>query len=68
VLFWLNDKSEDHAETWAFLDRRLQEVMQVGGTIGRAAKAMGEFRSPFPNPFGGRRPRGPYPGPFSGRR
>lgn len=68
VLYWLNDKSEGHADTWAFLDRRLAEVMRVGGTIGRAAKAMGEFRSPFRGPFGGGRPRGPYPGPFSGRR
>ena len=62
VLYWLNDKSEGHADTWSFLDRRLQEVMRIGGTIGRAAKAMGEFRSPFG------RPGGPYPGPFSGRR
>jgi len=68
VLFWLNDKSEGHADTWDFLDRRLQEVMRVGGTFARAMKAMGEFRSPFGNPFGGGRPGGPYPGPFSGRR
>jgi ubiquinone biosynthesis protein COQ9 len=62
VLYWLNDKSEGHADTWAFLDRRLQEVMRAGGTIARAMKAMGEFRSPFGPPGG------PYPGPFSGRR
>lgn len=67
VLYWLNDKSEGHADTWAFLDRRLQDVMRVGGAIGRAAKAMGEFRSPFDGLFRGRR-GGPYPGPFSGRR
>ncbi|MGH1576567.1 COQ9 family protein [Planktotalea sp.] len=28
VLFWLGDTSEDHAETWAFLDRRIENVMQ----------------------------------------
>lgn len=28
VLFWLGDDSEDHAETWAFLDRRIENVMQ----------------------------------------
>lgn len=29
VLYWLGDESEDHAETWAFLDRRIDDVMQV---------------------------------------
>jgi len=28
VLFWLGDESPDHAETWAFLDRRIDDVMQ----------------------------------------
>jgi len=28
VLFWLGDDSEDHADTWAFLDRRIENVMQ----------------------------------------
>lgn len=28
LLFWLGDDSEDHAETWAFLDRRIDNVMQ----------------------------------------
>ena len=28
VLYWLGDESEDHAETWAFLDRRIGNVMQ----------------------------------------
>lgn len=27
--FWLNDRSEDCAETWAFLDRRLADVMYL---------------------------------------
>src|ERR1044071_6367292 len=29
VLFWINDKSADCAETWAFLDRRIADVMQI---------------------------------------
>ena len=29
VLFWLDDRSDDCAATWAFLDRRIAEVMQV---------------------------------------
>ncbi len=29
VLYWLGDTSEDHASTWAFLDRRIDDVMQI---------------------------------------
>ena len=29
VLFWLGDQSEGHADTWAFLDRRIDNVMQI---------------------------------------
>ena len=29
VLYWLGDTSEDHADTWAFLDRRIGDVMQI---------------------------------------
>ncbi|MEM6739742.1 MAG: COQ9 family protein [Pseudomonadota bacterium] len=29
VLYWLGDDSEGHAATWAFLDRRIADVMQI---------------------------------------
>lgn len=29
LLCWLDDTTESHAETWAFLDRRIDNVMQV---------------------------------------
>ncbi|MEM9343597.1 MAG: COQ9 family protein [Pseudomonadota bacterium] len=29
VLYWLGDDSMDRADTWAFLDRRIEEVMQI---------------------------------------
>ncbi len=29
VLYWLGDHSEDHAATWGFLDRRIDDVMQI---------------------------------------
>lgn len=29
VLFWLGDSSEGYADTWAFLDRRIENVMQI---------------------------------------
>lgn len=35
VLVWLNDRSEGHAETWAFLERRIDDVLRVGPAIGR---------------------------------
>lgn len=28
VLYWLGDQSAGHAETWAFLDRRIEDVMR----------------------------------------
>ena len=29
VLYWLGDNSPDHAATWSFLDRRIEDVMQI---------------------------------------
>ncbi|ETA51095.1 COQ9 family protein [Ponticoccus alexandrii] len=29
VLYWLGDESPDHVDTWAFLDRRIEDVMQI---------------------------------------
>ncbi|WP_299025629.1 COQ9 family protein [uncultured Sulfitobacter sp.] len=29
VLYWLGDSSDGHADTWAFLDRRIENVMQI---------------------------------------
>jgi ubiquinone biosynthesis protein COQ9 len=39
LLFWLNDKSEDHAATWAFLERRIAEVLKVAGNLGKGVTA-----------------------------
>lgn len=40
LLFWLNDKSEGYGETWAFLERRIGEVLKVAGRLGKTAKAV----------------------------
>ena len=40
TVFWLDDKSDDHEATWNFLDRRIDEVLKVGGRMG---KALGRF-------------------------
>ena len=29
LLFWLNDRSENFSATWAFLDRRVEDVMRI---------------------------------------
>ena len=42
LIIWLDDQSEDHAETWAFLDRRIGNVMQF-------EKAKAEWRKNKPN-------------------
>lgn len=38
LLCWLQDDTEDHAETWAFLDRRIENVMQFMMTKGKLEK------------------------------
>ena len=35
LLYWLEDTSEDHARTWAFLERRLDSALRLGGAVGR---------------------------------
>ena len=39
LLYWLNDKSADSAATWAFLDRRIAEVLKIGGRLGKTVGA-----------------------------
>ena len=35
TLYWLEDRSEDSADTDAFLDRRIEEVLKVGMRVGK---------------------------------
>lgn len=48
LLFWLNDQSEDHAETWAFLDRRIENVMQVPKLTGKISGVAGKVANFLP--------------------
>ncbi len=45
VLYWLGDESEDSADTWAFLDRRIEGVMRIEKIKAQARKnpAFGAF-------------------------
>ena len=47
VLYWLNDRSTGAADSWAFLDRRIEEVMQVPKVLGK----VGAITNRLPNPF-----------------
>ncbi|MCH7555772.1 MAG: COQ9 family protein [Proteobacteria bacterium] len=38
LLFWLEDDSENRADSWAFLDRRIADVMRVPRAMGRLKK------------------------------
>lgn len=39
TLFWLNDSGEDLARTEEFLDRRIENVMQIGKIMGKIKKS-----------------------------
>ena len=47
VLFWINDKSADGAETWAFLDRRIADVMQIPKAMARLNKIKDRLPDPL---------------------
>jgi ubiquinone biosynthesis protein COQ9 len=47
LLHWLDDKSEGFADTWAFLDRRLAEVLAVPVFFGHARRLVGGLPSPI---------------------
>jgi ubiquinone biosynthesis protein COQ9 len=48
TLYWLQDRSEGNQATSQFLDRRIADVLAVGGRIGKATAALGRFD---PAPF-----------------
>ena len=67
LLYWLNDRSEGDAATWAFLDRRIGDVMRIPKLTAPFKKAAARFPSPLRvlerlragNPFPSRRASGP---------
>ncbi|WP_161958790.1 COQ9 family protein [Ferruginivarius sediminum] len=63
LLYWLEDRSEEHEDTWDFLRRRVEDVVRVGGRLGRTVGRLGEVRRGVK----GLRPRGPR-GSFARRR
>lgn len=43
VLYWLNDTSEDFADTWDYLDRRLGDVLKIPALKTRLREAVRRF-------------------------
>lgn len=43
TLYWLQDSSEGFQETSAFLDRRIADVLRIGGGIGRLKSSLDSF-------------------------
>jgi ubiquinone biosynthesis protein COQ9 len=41
TLYWLKDTAPDFSATWAFLDRRLDEVLRIGKGVGGFLKRFG---------------------------
>lgn len=46
LLYWLDDDSEDMADTRAFIDRRLQDVMRIEKAKASIKQALGKFPDP----------------------
>lgn len=44
VLYWLQDESEGYEETWAFVDRRIADVMKVPQITGRLGHVLKPFK------------------------
>jgi ubiquinone biosynthesis protein COQ9 len=47
LLFWLDDRSPDFADTQAFIDRRLADLHRLTGLRGRVAAAAGSLPNPL---------------------
>ena len=48
VVYWLNDGSEEFSRTWRFLERRIDETMQIP----KATQRLREALERFPDPLG----------------
>jgi ubiquinone biosynthesis protein COQ9 len=46
LLAWLNDSSEEAADTWAFLDRRIEDVMRIEKVKAKVRKVTSRLPSP----------------------
>lgn len=47
TLFWLDDRSEHSAQSWAFLDRRIEDALRLGKVTAQAGEVVDRLRRPF---------------------
>ena len=47
LVYWLNDRSDGAADSWAFLDRRIDDVMRVPKLMGKLRQGLEKVPSPF---------------------
>lgn len=47
LLYWFEDKSDDFADTWDFLDRQFRTVGAVPAMTGRVRKTLGRLPNPL---------------------
>jgi ubiquinone biosynthesis protein COQ9 len=47
LLYWLSDKSPESADSWAFLDRRIAQVMQIPKAMARLDKLKERLPDPL---------------------
>lgn len=47
LLYWLNDKSDGHAASWTFLDRRIGDVMKIPQVTGRIRATLERLPNPL---------------------
>ncbi len=47
LLAWFDDETEDFSETWAFLDRRIGDVMKIQKARGRLDKLVADLPDPL---------------------
>lgn len=50
TFYWLDDQSEEAVETWAFLDRRISDVLRFGRAV-RVPTSLGQLVGALPSPF-----------------
>ena len=48
VLYWLDDASEEFADSWAFLERRIDDLMRIPKLRGRVEEALNAVLRPLP--------------------
>jgi ubiquinone biosynthesis protein COQ9 len=47
VFYWLSDKSEGSEDTWAFIDRRIDDVMRIQKLRGKLDRLVEQLPDPF---------------------